>query len=108
MMDAVKIRVCSVVNTDVAELPLRTLLASDAPSVNGYSILLVPSSAHPLDQMNQTYEAERDKEFACPHLCQLSKGDQSKEVLATVNEVAAECFPLRPTGSLRRCLSRIV
>jgi hypothetical protein len=34
--------------------------------------------------------AERDKRVRTPLLYQLSKGDQSNEVLATVDEVAAE------------------
>ena len=42
------------------------------------------------DQMKQICEAERDKEIRSPHLCQLSKSDQSNEALAAVNEVAAD------------------
>jgi hypothetical protein len=58
------------------------------------------------DQMKQICEAERDKEIRSPHLCQLSNGDQSNEVLATVNEVAAERFPVRLTAYARVALKQ--
>jgi hypothetical protein len=93
-MDAVKIRFCSVVNTDVATsapvLRPRSILACNAtmprslvwierPDFVGFGCSecqWVFHSAGPLvgtslDQMKQTYEAERDKEFAARHLCQV-------------------------------------